>query len=47
MLPALKPQTYMNDSGRAIRASLDWFGWTPEQLLKIVDDMDLPSAGHD
>ena len=41
-LRLLKPQTYMNDSGRAIRASLDWFGWTPEQLLVIVDDMDLP-----
>ena len=41
-LRLLKPQTFMNDSGRAIRASLDWFGWTPEQLLVIVDDMDLP-----
>ena len=41
-LRLLKPQTYMNDSGRAVRASLDWFGWNPEQLLVIVDDMDLP-----
>lgn len=38
----LKPQTYMNDSGRSIRAALDWFGLTPQQLLVIVDDMDLP-----
>ena len=36
------PQTYMNDSGRSIRAALDWFGFTPEQLLVLVDDMDIP-----
>ena len=52
----LVPQTYMNDSGRSIRAALDWFGFTPEQLLVLVDDMDIPlgrlrlraqgSAGH-
>ncbi|MFM7311672.1 MAG: aminoacyl-tRNA hydrolase [Cyanobium sp.] len=41
-LRLLKPQTYMNDSGRSIRAALDWFGITPQQLLVIVDDMDLP-----
>ena len=38
----LMPQTYMNDSGRSIRAALDWFGFTPEQLLVLVDDMDIP-----
>ena len=41
-LRLLMPQTYMNDSGRAIRAALDWFGFTPEQLLVLVDDMDIP-----
>jgi PTH1 family peptidyl-tRNA hydrolase len=41
-LRLLKPQTYMNDSGRSIRAALDWFGLSPQQLLVIVDDMDLP-----
>ena len=41
-LRLLKPQTYMNDSGRSIRAALDWFGWSAEQVLVIVDDMDLP-----
>ncbi|RCL51394.1 MAG: aminoacyl-tRNA hydrolase [Synechococcus sp. MED-G71] len=41
-LRLLKPQTYMNDSGRSIRATLDWFGWSSEQVLVIVDDMDLP-----
>lgn len=41
-LRLLKPQTYMNDSGRSIRAALDWFNLTPEQILVVVDDMDLP-----
>ena len=40
-LRLLKPQTYMNDSGRSIRAALDWYGLTPQQLLVVVDDMDL------
>ena len=41
-LRLLMPQTYMNDSGRSIRAALDWYGFSPEQLLVLVDDMDLP-----
>jgi PTH1 family peptidyl-tRNA hydrolase len=41
-LRLLKPQTYMNDSGRSIRAALDWFSLEPSQLLVVVDDMDLP-----
>lgn len=41
-LRLLKPQTFMNDSGRSIRAALDWFGFEPQQLLVVVDDMDLP-----
>ena len=41
-LRLLMPQTFMNDSGRSIRAALDWFGFAPEQLLVLVDDMDLP-----
>ena len=41
-LRLLMPQTYMNDSGRSIRAALDWFGFAPHQLLVLVDDMDLP-----
>ena len=38
----LMPQTYMNESGRAIRAAIDWFGLEVDQLLVLVDDMDLP-----
>ena len=41
-LRLLMPQTYMNDSGRSIRAALDWFGLEASQMLVLVDDMDLP-----
>ena len=41
-LRLLMPQTFMNESGRSIRAALDWFGLQPADLLLIVDDMDLP-----
>lgn len=41
-LRLLMPQTFMNDSGRSIRSALNWFGFEPNQLLVLVDDMDLP-----
>ncbi len=41
-LRLLMPETYMNESGRSIRAALDWFDIKTEQLLVLVDDMDLP-----
>ena len=41
-LRLLMPQTYMNESGRSIRAALDWFDLTADQVLVLVDDMDLP-----
>ncbi len=38
----LKPLTYMNNSGQSVRAVLDWYKLTPNSLLIIYDDMDLP-----
>lgn len=38
----LKPNTYMNDSGRAVQAVCHWFKIIPHQVLVIYDDLDLP-----
>lgn len=38
----LKPLTYMNLSGQSIRAVTDWYKLSPESVLVIYDDMDLP-----
>lgn len=38
----LKPLTYMNRSGQAIRSVVDWYKLPPESVLVIYDDMDLP-----
>lgn len=38
----LKPLTYMNNSGMAIRAVTDWYKLPPSSVLVIYDDMDLP-----
>jgi peptidyl-tRNA hydrolase, PTH1 family len=38
----LKPTTYMNRSGTAIRATIDWYKLPPESVLIIYDEMDLP-----
>lgn len=38
----LKPLTYMNLSGQSIRAVVDWYKISPESVLVIYDDMDLP-----
>jgi len=51
------PKTYMNDSGRAVKAALKHFHTSPQALLIIHDDFDIPlgefrhmknrgSAGH-
>ena len=36
------PSTYMNDSGKAVRLTKDWFNFENRQLIVLVDDMDLP-----
>ena len=38
----LKPQTFMNLSGRAIRQVLAFHHWPPEQMLVVFDDAALP-----
>jgi peptidyl-tRNA hydrolase, PTH1 family len=38
----VKPQTYMNRSGRAIRQVVEFLGVSPRQCLVIYDEMDLP-----
>ncbi|MDZ7705734.1 MAG: aminoacyl-tRNA hydrolase [Trueperaceae bacterium] len=37
-----KPQTYMNDSGRAVQASVTRHSVAPQQLLVVHDDLDMP-----
>ncbi len=37
-----KPQTYMNESGRAVGALLRFYKIPAEQLLVVFDDLDLP-----
>lgn len=39
-----RPLTYMNRSGEAMRWLLEEFGLTPESMLVVVDDVDLPLA---
>ena len=36
------PNTFMNNSGEAVRAIVDWYKINLDQLFIIVDDKDLP-----
>lgn len=38
----LKPQTFMNLSGRAIQQVLSFYKWPPDEMLVIYDDVALP-----
>jgi PTH1 family peptidyl-tRNA hydrolase len=38
----IKPDTFMNESGRAIVAALNYWKLAPEALLVVHDDLDLP-----
>ncbi|MDQ0285326.1 PTH1 family peptidyl-tRNA hydrolase [Desulfofundulus luciae] len=39
-----KPLTYMNRSGEAVAALLNWYRLTPAHLLVVSDDLDLPTG---
>lgn len=38
----LKPTTFMNNSGIAVKETMEFFGKTPADLLVILDDLALP-----
>lgn len=38
----LKPDTFMNESGRSVLAALQFYRLTPADLLIVYDDKDLP-----
>ncbi|WP_208560557.1 aminoacyl-tRNA hydrolase [Marinilactibacillus kalidii] len=40
----IKPQTFMNDSGRSVRPWMDYYDLTEEDIVVIYDDMDLPAG---
>lgn len=40
----VKPDTYVNRSGQAARAVLDYFKYTPGEVLVVHDDLDLPAG---
>ncbi len=40
----LKPETYMNDSGRSVKAAMQFFKLEPDTVLVVHDESDLPLA---
>ena len=38
----LRPQTFMNQSGRSVKACVDYYGLKTEDVLVVHDDLDLP-----
>ncbi len=40
----VKPQTYMNDSGRAVGPLMNWYKLPTEALIVAHDDMDIPAG---
>ncbi len=41
---ALKPQTYMNESGRAVGEAMRFYSLTPDDVIVLHDEIDLPPA---
>jgi PTH1 family peptidyl-tRNA hydrolase len=42
-----KPQTFMNESGRSVRALLDYYGLLPDDLSALTDLSDVLTVVHD
>ena len=40
----MKPQTYMNLSGEAVREAISFYKIEPEELIVIYDDIDIPTG---
>ena len=40
----VKPETYMNDSGRSVKAAMQFFKLEPDAVLVVHDEIDLPAA---
>jgi PTH1 family peptidyl-tRNA hydrolase len=40
----LKPQTYMNNSGRSVKAAMQFFKLEPDSVLVVNDESDLPAG---
>ncbi|QDU63758.1 Peptidyl-tRNA hydrolase [Planctomycetes bacterium Pan216] len=38
----LKPQTFMNRSGRSVKQAMSFYKLSPEDVLVVCDDVDLP-----
>lgn len=38
----LKPQTYMNNSGRAVQAAMSFYKLKPDHVIVLQDEIDLP-----
>lgn len=41
-LVLVKPQTYMNESGKSVSQIINWYKVKPEEMLVLVDDLDIP-----
>jgi PTH1 family peptidyl-tRNA hydrolase len=42
VLRLAKPRTFMNESGRAVGALARYFGYAPDEILVVHDELDLP-----
>ena len=42
----IKPLTFMNESGRAVGAFLNWYKLEAKDLIVVHDDMDMPVGMH-